>query len=85
MQSKASQICISACGRVQPRIYIGEISHKGNAYPGEHKAIVDRELWESVRAKLAEAPLPMANDLSKRFNLQEMADALVGAIWTLRV
>ena len=24
------------------------------AYPGEHKAIIDRELWESVRAKLAE-------------------------------
>jgi site-specific DNA recombinase len=36
------------------RIYIGEICHKGNSYPGEHKAIIDRELWESVRAKLAE-------------------------------
>jgi site-specific DNA recombinase len=36
------------------RIYIGEILHKGSAYPGEHKAIIDRELWESVRAKLAE-------------------------------
>jgi site-specific DNA recombinase len=36
------------------RIYIGEISHKENAYPGEHTAIIDRELWESVRAKLAE-------------------------------
>jgi hypothetical protein len=36
------------------RIYIGEISHKGDAYPGEHEAIIDRELWESARAKLAE-------------------------------
>jgi DNA invertase Pin-like site-specific DNA recombinase len=36
------------------RIYIGEISHKGNAYPGEHEAIIDRELWETVRAKLTE-------------------------------
>jgi site-specific DNA recombinase len=36
------------------RIYIGEIFHKGNSYPGEHEAIIDRELWESVRAKLAE-------------------------------
>jgi site-specific DNA recombinase len=36
------------------RIYIGEISHKGNAYPGEHKAVIDRELWESVRAKLTD-------------------------------
>jgi site-specific DNA recombinase len=36
------------------QIYIGEIFHKGNCYPGEHEAILDRELWESVRAKLAE-------------------------------
>jgi DNA invertase Pin-like site-specific DNA recombinase len=36
------------------RIYIGEIFHKGNTYPGEHKAIIDRGLWESVREKLAE-------------------------------
>jgi site-specific DNA recombinase len=36
------------------RIYIGEIFHKGNAYPGEHEAIIDLDLWESVRAKLAE-------------------------------
>lgn len=36
------------------RIYIGEISHKGSAYPGEHEAVIDRELWESVRVKLAE-------------------------------
>jgi DNA invertase Pin-like site-specific DNA recombinase len=36
------------------RIYIGEVSHKENSYPGEHEAIIDRELWESVRAKLAE-------------------------------
>jgi site-specific DNA recombinase len=35
------------------RIYIGEIFHKGNSYPGEHKAIIDRELWESVRGRLA--------------------------------
>ena len=36
------------------RIYIGEIFHKETVYPGEHKAIIDRELWERVRAKLAE-------------------------------
>jgi DNA invertase Pin-like site-specific DNA recombinase len=36
------------------RVYIGEISHKENAYPGEHEAIIHRELWESVRVKLAE-------------------------------
>ena len=27
---------------LQNRIYRGEITHKGNAYPGEHPAIVDQ-------------------------------------------
>lgn len=33
---------------LQNRIYRGEITHKGNAYFGEHRAIVDKALWESV-------------------------------------
>jgi DNA invertase Pin-like site-specific DNA recombinase len=39
---------------LQNRIYRGEITHKGNAYPGEHKAIVDKPLWDKVQAVLAE-------------------------------
>ena len=39
---------------IQNRIYRGEITHKGNAYPGEHKAIVDKTLWDKVQAVLAE-------------------------------
>jgi len=39
---------------LQNRIYRGEITHKGNAYPGEHKAIVDQSLWDNVQAVLAE-------------------------------
>ena len=39
---------------LQNRIYCGEITHKGNAYPGEHKAIVDQALWDKVQAVLAE-------------------------------
>ena len=34
------------------RLYIGEVSHRGKAYPGEHPAIVPRELWEQVQDKL---------------------------------
>src|SRR6266498_1408033 len=34
------------------RIYLGEVVHKGVVYPGEHEAIVDRELWMAVQAKL---------------------------------
>jgi site-specific DNA recombinase len=36
------------------RIYLGEIVHKGVAYPGEHEAIVPIELWDAVQAKVAE-------------------------------
>jgi len=36
------------------RTYIGEVTHKGNVYPGEHDAIVDRELWDRVQKQLAE-------------------------------
>jgi site-specific DNA recombinase len=38
---------------LQNRIYRGEITHKGNAYPGEHPAIIDKALWEEVQAILA--------------------------------
>jgi site-specific DNA recombinase len=34
------------------RTYLGEIPHKGESYPGEHKAIIDKELWEKVRARM---------------------------------
>ena len=37
---------------LQNRVYRGEIVHKGSAYPGEHSAIVDDELWRQVQAKL---------------------------------
>ena len=39
---------------LQNRTYRGEATHKGNAYPGEHAAIVDQPLWDSVQAVLAE-------------------------------
>jgi site-specific DNA recombinase len=35
------------------RIYLGLITHKGEAYEGQHEAIVDRELFDEVQAKLA--------------------------------
>lgn len=38
------------------RVYIGEAVHKGTAYPGEHAAIIPRELWDRVHAVLTESP-----------------------------
>ncbi|UTW52535.1 recombinase family protein [bacterium SCSIO 12827] len=37
---------------LQNRLYLGEIVHKGQTYPGQHAAIVDQALWEEVQAKL---------------------------------
>jgi len=37
-------------------VYIGEAKHKGDSYPGEHDAIVDRETWDRVHAILQESP-----------------------------
>ena len=34
------------------RIYLGELCHKGQYFPGEHAPIVAPELWQAVQAKL---------------------------------
>jgi len=38
---------------LQNRIYRGEITHKGNSYPGEHPAIIEQQLWDEIQAVLA--------------------------------
>src|SRR5215213_4309595 len=43
------------------RTYAGEVAHKGQVYPGEHKAIVPRELWDRMHAVLRESPRVRAN------------------------
>ncbi len=42
------------------RTYVGEVVHQGNVYPGEHEAIVSRELFDAVQARLAERTNPRA-------------------------
>jgi DNA invertase Pin-like site-specific DNA recombinase len=38
------------------RAYLGEAVHKGESYPGEHEAIIERETWDRVHAILQESP-----------------------------
>ena len=38
---------------LQNPLYNGEVSHKGNVYPGQHEAIVNTALWTVVQEKLA--------------------------------
>lgn len=39
---------------LQNRLYIGEIPHKDQSYPGKHEAIIDQDLWGKVQAALTE-------------------------------
>jgi site-specific DNA recombinase len=53
------------------RLYIGEIRHRDQWFPGEHKGIVPRELWDKVQAQLN-------NNLQTRRNrLKERASSLM--------
>jgi DNA invertase Pin-like site-specific DNA recombinase len=38
------------------RVYVGDAMHKGEAFPGEHEAIIDRGLWDQVHGILQQAP-----------------------------
>ena len=38
------------------RTYIGEVTHKGAVYAGEHEALLPRDLWDKVQAKLSRLP-----------------------------
>jgi DNA invertase Pin-like site-specific DNA recombinase len=38
------------------RTFLGEAVHKGKSYPGEHAAIITRDLWDRVHAIMQESP-----------------------------
>jgi site-specific DNA recombinase len=44
------------------RVYRGDAMHKGTAYPGEHQAIINDELWGRAHAILGESPRKRANN-----------------------
>ena len=48
------------------RVYRGEAVHKGKAYPGEHNAIIDDDLWDRAHAILQESPRKRANNSRSR-------------------
>ena len=43
------------------RTYIGEATHKGHIYPGEHQPIVSRGLWDRAHTVLTVSPRARAN------------------------
>ena len=38
------------------RIYLGEITHKGENHPGRHEPIIEQQLWDRVHTILQESP-----------------------------
>jgi len=44
------------------RVYIGEAVHKGDSYPGQHKGIIPRKLWDNVHGILQESPRSRASN-----------------------
>lgn len=57
-------------------VYIGKVRHKDKVYEGEHKAIIDLELWEAVQAKLKDN----APKRTRNINL-ESGSLLTGLIY----
>jgi site-specific DNA recombinase len=51
---------------LQNRTYRGEATHKGNAYPGEHSAIVNKPLWDAVQAALADNRVQRASGVNTK-------------------
>ena len=51
---------------LQNRTYRGEATHKGNAYPGEHAAIVDKPIWDAVQAVLADNRVQRASGVNTK-------------------
>ncbi|MFT0532406.1 recombinase family protein [Castellaniella hirudinis] len=35
---------------IRNRLFLGEITHKGKAYPGQHQAVVPQPLWDAAHA-----------------------------------
>jgi DNA invertase Pin-like site-specific DNA recombinase len=58
------------------RTYIGEVTHKGNVYRGEHEAIVPRDLWDGAHAILQVSPRKRAAE-----NRQHAPALLKGLIY----
>jgi site-specific DNA recombinase len=55
------------------RIYLGELSHKGNWYPGVHPPIIDPELWRQVHEVLGRD----AHTRSVQTKIRSRTDALL--------
>ena len=47
-------------------VYAGNVRHGSNKWPGQHDAIVERTLWDSVQQRLQEGSQPTPGDRSRQ-------------------
>ena len=59
---------------LQNRLYRGEVSHKGNSYPGQHPAIIDELLWNEVQTVLAQ------NRIERRTGARSKSPSLLAGL-----
>jgi DNA invertase Pin-like site-specific DNA recombinase len=59
---------------LQNRIYLGEITHRDEFFAGQHQAIVAKDLWEKVQARLA------ANNQARRNGSNAKCSSLLSAL-----
>ena len=57
------------------RTYLGEITHKGKSYPGQHDPIISADLWSKVQAVFATNPGARGQDT--KFDIQGKTPALL--------
>ena len=57
------------------RMYLGELNHHGQSYPGDHSPIIDREAFEAVQTRLNE------NMAARRQNRTPSRALLIGKIF----
>jgi len=61
---------------LQNRLYIGEVSHKGQNYPGQHVGIIARETFEAVQQRLEQARV------ERRLGINaDQPSLLAGLLW----
>jgi DNA invertase Pin-like site-specific DNA recombinase len=59
---------------LQNPIYLGEVHHKDQIYPGEHEALVPRGLWDKVQARLR------TNNQARRNGLNAKSPSLLAGL-----
>ncbi len=57
-------------------LYIGQISHKGRVYPGQHPGIVEQAVWDAVQARLSDN----RQGTRQRVGAQSLS-LLAGLVW----